>query len=168
MPGIPPHRDGAPRLRRARRADIAALLDQVGGPPGTRLRALSRILKTLVADVYVIDEGGALRGVVAVTYRRSLAHGGLVATIDLLRALTGEGVCEESRSALTAQLVECALFRARRRGCVAIDASAADPDSAQALERAGFAPVAAVRVCSLRSAAPACAESNDPERRGDA
>ncbi|HZR82844.1 MAG TPA: hypothetical protein VFD92_17240 [Candidatus Binatia bacterium] len=140
----------APRLRRARRDDIAALLDHVGGPAAGRLRALRRVLKTLVADVYVLDAGDAVRGVVAVTYRRSLARGGLTATVDLLRAFpAGDAAAGED---VLRALVGCALERARRRGCVTIDSPLADVDAVRALEDAGLAPVATQRELSLRSA----------------
>jgi hypothetical protein len=165
MSGAENERAGALRLRRARREDIPALLPVVGGPAHGRLRALRRILKTLVADVYVLDDGGTLRGVVAVLYRRSVAHGGLVATIDLLALLPGcpdEGAAETVR-----RLVECALSRARRRGCIAADSGLGEPFVVEALEAAGLQPVATQRVLSLRTPPPD-AKSGVPEPRGDA
>src|SRR5215831_2776478 len=133
------HRDAPPstrraRLRRARRADNPALLECVGGPPAGRARALRRLEKTLAADVYVIDDGERLVGVVAVIYRRSLAEGGLVATVDWLAPL---GDDDDAPAAIGA-LVDCALSRARRRGCVAIDATPGDPRVLDAFRARGF------------------------------
>jgi hypothetical protein len=122
------------RLRRARRADTPTLLECVGGPPAGRARALRRLEKALAADVYVIDEGGRLAGAVAVIYRRSLAEGGLVATVDWL-ALLGDDAAAATH---IAELVDCALSRARRRGCVAIDAAPSDPRVLDAFQARGF------------------------------
>ena len=71
-------------LRRARREDIHALIPLTSGPMAGRVRALRRLLKTLVADVYVRCSDKEIHGCVAVVYRRSLREGGLTATIDLL------------------------------------------------------------------------------------
>jgi hypothetical protein len=149
MPGAEADHSGAPRLRRARRADIPALLENVGGPASSHLRNLRRLLKTLVADVYVLAGAGGLLGVVAVTYRRSLAHGGLVATIDLLRVRASADSEADRLSAAT--LVRCAVDRATRRGCVAVDSAIAEVAVADALEHAGLTRVAAHRLLPLRN-----------------
>lgn len=165
------------RIRRARREDIAALLGVAGGPEPGRVRALSRLTKTLAADVYVLERAAEVRGVVAVAYRRSLARGGLVATIDALQALppaagtgsratdpdaTAPGEPEEQSRRDAEALLELALTRARRRGCVAIDAAPPSPHLRAALEARGFVAAAVQLVHSLR--APA-AGGNEPEGR---
>lgn len=109
---------GAPRLRRARRDDIGALLAVTGGPEPGRIRALRRILGSLQCDVHLLDGPGDPLGVVAVGYRRSVAEGGLVATVDLL-CLLGDGGSDPVSALET--LAACAFERARRRGCVAIE-----------------------------------------------
>ena len=144
-----PGTEPAERIRRARRDDIPALLHAVGGPGAGRVRALRRLTKTLVADVYVLDRAAALHGIVAVVYRRSLAHGGLTATIDALSAWGETG--EDQRRRDQAALLACALGRARRRGCVAIDASLPDPDIRTALAAEGFLPAAPQLVLDLRA-----------------
>jgi len=123
------------RVRRARREDIGALVDCVGGPPPGRVRALRRLLKTLAADVYVLDRSGSLDGLVAIHYRRSLTHGGMLATIDALMPL---GAAEDTRREDLGRLVECALTRARRRGCVAIDSCIASADARTVLSENQF------------------------------
>lgn len=115
---------------------MAVLVAHTGGPAAGRLRALRRLLKTLVADVYVIDRAGAVDGAVAVHYRRSLRYGGLVATIDAMFSLRSQP--DERREDL-ALLAGCALTRARRRGCVEIDACIEAEDARRALQDEGFA-----------------------------
>ena len=123
------------KLRRARREDISALIRVVGGPEPARARALRRILKTLVADVYVLERERRIDGVVAVLYRRSVRRGGLVATIDTVESFVEGDLGRED----TARLVALALERARRRGCVAIDATVDDEEARRALRESGFA-----------------------------
>jgi len=166
MRGAEADETGAPRLRRASRADIPALLDDVGGPLAGRLRSLRRLLKTLIADVYVLEHAAAILGVVCVTYRRSLTHGGLVATIDLLRVRPSpdSGAAEQ----VAGLLVGCAVERARRRGCVAIDSPVVDPSVTRALERAGMVEVAPQRLLSLRSSSSAPGENGGAGSRGEA
>ena len=143
------------RIRRARREDIPALLHVVGGPEAGRVRALRRLTKTLDADLYVLDRGALVHGVVAVVYRRSLAHGGLAATIDTLEAwATGD---EDVRRRDAVALLSCAISRARRRGCVAIDTALAADQIRSALEAEGFTPGASQLVLVLRDGAAAAA-----------
>lgn len=123
------------RIRRARRQDVAALLECVGGPAAGRVRALRRLLKTLAADVYVVDRAGAVEGVVAIHYRRSLACGGLLATIDAMMSLRSG---EEQRSEDLALLADCALERARRRGCVGVDSAVEGAEARRVLGDMGF------------------------------
>jgi hypothetical protein len=124
------------RLRRARREDISALLGVVGGAEPARARALRRVLKTLAADVYVLDRDRRIDGVVAVFYRRSLRQGGLVATIDALETFArdagGDGATDLDA------LLDHALDRARRRGCVAVDAATDVEPLQRALALRGF------------------------------
>lgn len=124
------------RLRRARREDISALLRVVGGAEPARARALRRVLKTLAADVYVLDRDQRIDGVVAVFYRRSLRQGGLVATIDSLETFAtganGDGATDRDA------LLDHALDRARRRGCVAVDAATDVEPLQRALALRGF------------------------------
>jgi hypothetical protein len=145
------------RIRRARREDIPALLHLVGGPPAGRVRALRRLTKTLTADVYVLDRASAVQGAVAVIYRRSLAHGGLTATIDTVAAWASAS--DERRTHDdTALLLACAIARARRRGCVAIDSALATAELRDALEAQGFTASATQLVLDLRGDAVAVAE----------
>jgi N-acetylglutamate synthase-like GNAT family acetyltransferase len=128
------------RLRRARREDIPALLGVVGGPAAGRARALRRILKTLAADVYVLDRDRRIDGVVAVFYRRSLHEGGLVATIDALASFAhGEdGSDERSPGADAESLLEHAIERAKKRGCVAVHVAIDSASLRSALGERGF------------------------------
>lgn len=122
-------------------------MDHVGGPATARNRALRRLLSSRTVDVYVVDRAGSLDGIVAVHYRRSLAHGGMLATIDAMISLRQTAL--EGREDL-ALLTECALVRARRRGCVGID-SGIDPDDARrTLQDNGFTAGPAVLGRSLR------------------
>lgn len=143
-----PGTDPAERIRRARRDDITALLHAVGGPEAGRVRALRRLTKTLDADVYVLDRGATLHGVVAVVYRRSLTHGGLTATIDALAAWGAANDAARRRD--ESALIGCALSRARRRGCVAIDSALAQPEIRTALAAEGFLPAVPQLVLHLR------------------
>lgn len=126
--------DGGARLRRARREDIPALLEAVGGAEAARARAIRRVLKTLAADVYVLDRDRRVAGLVAVFYRRSVRSGGLVATIDALECFA-EG---EAAGRDLGVLVDHALERAARRGCVAVDAAADAEPLRRALGERGF------------------------------
>lgn len=139
------------RIRRARREDIPALLHMVGGPEPGRVRALRRLTKTLDADLYVLDRDAAVQGVVAVVYRRSLTHGGLTATIDALAAWTAADAGDRQRDAVA--LLSCAISRARRRGCVAIDTALHADQVHTALEAEGFTSGASQLVLSLRDGA---------------
>lgn len=143
-----PGTEPAERIRRVRRDDISALLHAVGGPEAGRVRALRRLTKTLHADVYVLDRDATLHGVVAVVYRRSLAHGGLTATIDALTTWSPAG--DDARRRDERALVACALSRARRRGCVAVDSALAQPEIRTALAAEGFLPAATQLVLDLR------------------
>jgi hypothetical protein len=127
----------AVRVRRARREDVGKLAERAGGPAAGRIRAVRRLLKTLVADVYVLERDRGIDGVVAVTYRRSLAEGGLQATIDSLHCL-GPGDAEERQADLL-RLLDCALSRAERRGCVAVVCTSDSGEVREELLRRGFA-----------------------------
>jgi N-acetylglutamate synthase-like GNAT family acetyltransferase len=146
------------RIRRARREDIPALLHLVGGPEAGRVRALRRLTKTLTADLYVLDRASAVQGAVAVIYRRSLAHGGLTATIDTIAAWPHEDTGERAHRD-TAALLACAIARARRRGCVAIDTALQRTELRAALEAEGFIPGALQLVLDLRADAAAAARN---------
>jgi hypothetical protein len=135
-------------LRRARREDIAILHPAVGGPAAGRVRALRRLLKTLVADVYVLDRTGRIDGVISLNYRRSFAAGGLVATIDVLLAFR-EGASE--KQADIALLLDHGLLRANKRGCVAIEGCGMDTGLTEALRSQGFGTGPALLHRSLRA-----------------
>ncbi|MEO2169605.1 MAG: hypothetical protein ABGY42_16100 [bacterium] len=130
-------------FRRARREDIHALLALTSGPEAGRIRALRRLLKTLVADTYIRRKDGEITGCVGVLYRRSLACGGLVATIDTLSCTGGE-------PAGATELLDFALARARRRGCVGVDFATADPALEAALTSRGFTAPGRHWVANLR------------------
>jgi N-acetylglutamate synthase-like GNAT family acetyltransferase len=141
----------APRIqpdgfRRARREDIRTLLALTRGPEVGRVRALRRLLKTLAADIYIRRAGGTITGCVGVIYRRSLAHGGLVATIDTLACLTGEPASVVE----SIELLDFALARARRRGCVGVDFATADPNLEAELKNRGFTAPTRQWVANLR------------------
>lgn len=136
------------RLRRATRDDVGLLAGIAGGPEPGRVRATRRILGSLASDVYVaVDGDGPPVGVVMVAYRRSLAHGGLVAEIDLLRCLAP--LSPEGRREVEALLLDGALHRARRRGARAVSAAADGEGRDDLLARAGFDSVAGRRVLPL-------------------
>src|SRR5262249_37184544 len=146
-----------PRVRRARRQDASALERYVGGPEKSRLRALRRRQERLAPDRYVIDEGGRVRGVVAVTYRRSFAEGGLAATLDTLHVFGAPAGVPPEAAAQTIDeyrrlLVDCALERARRRGCLAFDAAPSDVPTQALLETRGFVALERQRRASLGAA----------------
>jgi N-acetylglutamate synthase-like GNAT family acetyltransferase len=155
-PDQEPSRDE--RIRRARREDIPALLHLVGGPEAGRVRALRRLTKTLTADLYVLDRASAVQGAVAVIYRRSLAHGGLTATIDTIEAWPDEDTGARARGD-TAALLACAIARARRRGCVAIDTALPSTELRATLEAQGFIPGATQLVLNLREDAAIAARN---------
>src|SRR5690242_20478119 len=79
LPGTPM------RVRRGRRhdfADVEAVLGRTGGSE----RFYRRLTRDLAVDVYVAEDGsGAIVGVVTVAYARSLAAGGLAATLEVAR-----------------------------------------------------------------------------------
>lgn len=137
------------RLRRATRDDVGLLAGISGGPEAGRIRATRRILGSLVADVYLAIEGdGSPCGVFMVAYRRSLSQGGLVAEIDLLQCLgpLPPPVAEE----VLALLLDGALRRAQRRGCVAVSVAAEDEARERLLAAAGFEAFAGRRLLPLR------------------
>jgi hypothetical protein len=75
-------------------------------------RYLRRQLDDLGSDVYVAEaEGGAIVGVVAIAYLRSLRRGRWSAVLDAARAP------DESSVPLLDGLIAFAEDRARRRGC---------------------------------------------------
>jgi hypothetical protein len=133
-------------LRRARREDIHALIPLTSGPMAGRVRALRRLLKTLVADVYVRVANDDINGCVAILYRRSLQNGGLTATIDTLISTEAGTSGDQARQ----ELLDLALQRARRRGCVAVDCATDDPELAGAIAATGFQPGGSRWVTSLR------------------
>ena len=163
-----PEEGRATRLRRARRDDIPALLGVVGGPLAGRPRALRRILKTLAADVYVLDRGKRIDGVVAVFYRRSVREGGLVAIIDALATFAhgDESAGEGPRSTDVASLLEHAIERARKRGCVAVHAAIDSASLRAALGERGFVTGPPQLVCALDSGAGREAAPEVEERDG--
>lgn len=154
LPCAPGH-----RVRRARRDDVPRLVPWVGGPVAGRPRALRRLQRSLSSDLYVLEREGALRGVVAVGYRRSLARGGLVATIDELRLLPSVGGAAAAAAPDLELLLDCALTRAQRRGCVSIDAAPGDTGVGAALLARGFSPAAPLLERSFRADAEAPAGS---------
>ncbi|MCW5893511.1 MAG: NAD-glutamate dehydrogenase [bacterium] len=101
------------RVRRARRQDLPRLAPLLAGDAAGRdRRFFRRLLADLGADVYVAeDAAGALVGVVAVAYVRSLAAGRTAALLDA--ACLRPGVDE----AVLDGLLAVAATRARRRGC---------------------------------------------------
>ncbi len=126
------------RVRRGRRhdfADVQAVLGRTGD--GRTERFFRRLTRDLAVDVYVAEDGsGAIVGVVTVAYARSLAAGGLAATLEVVRRAAGGG----SDDGLAAGLVDFATDRARRRGCRALAArvATADPDLRAVLLARGF------------------------------
>ncbi len=138
------------------------MLGAAQSPPEGQVRALRRLLKTLASDVYVEVSGEnpeALSGVVALGYRRSLRHTGLVGTIDTLACLqpppdgvTPEGSLGETQDLLPAPdaaalqatfltLLRCAIWRAQRRGCVLLEAPGLNPAAEPLAHAAGFVAV---------------------------
>ena len=175
-------------VRRARRTDIAALLPVVVAPPAARVRALRRLLASLATDVYVqlADDGSeTLTGVVAVGYRRSLRHGGLVGTIDTLAALAPTGRRDEGSAdtadrnlpapaeppqladALLEELLACAAWRAGRRGCVALEAPGLLTRAGAVAQRAGFTTTGEPHLVLLldRAQIPPVTNTAEPEER---
>lgn len=104
--------DGGLRLRRARRTDLTRLRRLVPASADARAeRFHRRTLADLAHDVYVAEgPDGALVGVVAVGYVRSLEQGRHTAVLDTAR------VDPETGQLLDA-LLDLAEARARRRGC---------------------------------------------------
>lgn len=138
------------KLRRATRDDVGLLARIMGGPERGRIRTARRILAGLVSDVYLaVEADGSPVGVVMVAYRRSLSQGGLVAEIDLLRCVAP--LPPEARDEVVGLLLEGAVIRARRRGCVAIWAAEEDEDRARLLGGSGFEAFAGRRLLPLRT-----------------
>jgi L-amino acid N-acyltransferase YncA len=104
--------EGGLRLRRGRRTDVARLRRLVPAPLEPRAERFDRrTLADLGHDVYVAEApDGALVGVVAVGYVRSLQQGRHTAVLDTARVEPGNG-------ALLEALLDLAEERARRRGC---------------------------------------------------
>jgi N-acetylglutamate synthase-like GNAT family acetyltransferase len=105
--------DGGLLLRRARRADLDRLRGLLSGRPAPRAERFDRrTLADLGQDVYVAEApDGALVGVVAVAYVRSLRGGRFAGVLDTARAAAG------AAPALLEALLDVAEERARRRGC---------------------------------------------------
>jgi N-acetylglutamate synthase-like GNAT family acetyltransferase len=101
------------RVRRGRRSDVPALKAVLGDAAGDRLeRRYRRMLADLGNDIYVAeDAAGAIVGVVALNYARSLCGGGPSAMLDGARA------CREPARPLLEGLIAFAEDRARRHGC---------------------------------------------------
>ena len=101
------------RVRRGRRHDLPQLQAVLGAAGDGRLKRLyGRILKDLRNDVYVAEEpGGAIVGMVALMYARSLVQGGLAAMLDGVRTRHAPA------GPVLDGLVAFAEERARRRGC---------------------------------------------------
>lgn len=137
-----------PRLRRARRDDIGVLAAVTGGPEAGRIRCLRRILGSLASDVYLALDGAGPRGVVMVAYHRSIARGGLVGTVDVLASLDPPGAVLSRE--VGGLLLDCVLERARRRGCVSIEAACEDEGLSALFASAGFEGFAARRSLPLR------------------
>lgn len=103
------------RVRRARRQDLARLTPLLGAAADRDRRVFRRLLADLGMDVYVAeDAAGALVGLVAVGYVRSVATGRTAALLDAARVLPGAG------DGVLDGLLAVAATRARRRGCVAL------------------------------------------------
>src|SRR5207249_5975296 len=78
----------AVRVRRGRRRDLAQVQSLLGMPDEPRLaRFFRRLVADLGSDVYVAENpDGAIVGLVAVVYARSLVRGGVTASLDGARA----------------------------------------------------------------------------------
>jgi hypothetical protein len=109
------------RVRRGRRSDVArvrALLPVADEP--RRHRFDRRTFASLAGDVYVAEDArGAIVGVVAVGYHRSLAEGRYAAVLDAARTAADSAL-------LLDRLIAFAESRARRRGCRSL-AARVDP-----------------------------------------
>jgi hypothetical protein len=114
--------DAGVRVRRGRRRDLPQVQSLLGIAGGDRLeRYFRRIVADLGTDLYVAeDREGAIVGLVSVVYARSLACGGLSATLDGARATP----------AVLDGLLAFAEERARRRGCVRLTAAPDPGDTA--------------------------------------
>jgi len=119
-----------------------------GGPEAGRIRCLRRILGSLASDVYLALDGAGPRGVVMVAYHRSIARGGLVGTVDVLASLDPTGAVLSRE--VGGLLLDCVLERARRRGCVSIEAACEDEGLSALFASAGFEGFAARRSLPLR------------------
>lgn len=106
-------------IRRGRRRDLPAVERVLGRTSATGFaRIYRRIVADLGTDVYVAeDPAGAIVGLVAVVYARSLVRGGVSALLDGARAA--------ARPVLDG-LVAFAEERARRRGCRRLEAFVGD------------------------------------------
>jgi L-amino acid N-acyltransferase YncA len=115
--------EGDLRLRRGRRTDLAGLRRLVPARPDGRTERFDRrTLADLSHDVYVAEApDGALVGVVAIGYVRSLQHGRYTAVLDTARVEPGTGRLLEA-------LLDLAEERARRRGCRQVRACPAPGD----------------------------------------
>ena len=104
-------------VRRGRRQDLTRVSAMLGAaaatsPPERLAHFFRRVLADLGSDVYVAEDArGEIVGLVAVTYARSLMHGGHSALLDGVRT------CREPAGPLLEGLLLFAEERARRRGC---------------------------------------------------
>jgi GNAT superfamily N-acetyltransferase len=128
-------------IRRARRTDFTLVMKLLADsglavPPPERavLRRFRNLVADLGSDLYLALVDGTLAGLVHVTYARQLSTPALA---DLAQLLVAES---HRRRGIGRQLLQLAVVRARKRGCVALSCRLPErSEAATALLRAaGF------------------------------
>jgi N-acetylglutamate synthase-like GNAT family acetyltransferase len=135
--------DGGDRARRASRHDLPALRRLLGVAGERSERFDRRLLRALVADVYVVDGPEGLRGAVSLGFVRSFATGGWRAELDGLWVAPGA-------ETLIEPLVAFAEARAATHQCHELLVIAAASAALSAvLARRGYAESAAWRTAVI-------------------
>jgi N-acetylglutamate synthase-like GNAT family acetyltransferase len=144
------------KLRRARRTDFARIVAVLAAsgqavPPPDRatLRRFRRVVADLGSDLYVALERERPVGVVYVTYARQLATAAR-ARVETLAVAPGINA-----AAATAALLDCAVARARRRGCAALWLAEGSAAGAAVDGRDGWRVVGGTLVMELSPDGPA-------------
>jgi GNAT superfamily N-acetyltransferase len=126
-------------IRRGRRTDYEALAALCAWPsegdrPHAARRRFRRTISDLGYDLYVAEARGEPVGIVAVSYVRNLALGGLRATLEELRVRA-----DRRGAGIGRRLLTFAIERARRRGALRFEARPEDEGAERFLDRFGLA-----------------------------
>jgi len=141
---------GSMKIRRGKRTDFPALLTLLtpGGTQEsdkTQARYWRRLASDPTHDFYVADQEGKVRGMVLVSYTRSLTEQRWQAIFDLIAPVST--TCD-----IAQELLNFAKLRARRRGCQRLQICFKAYEHQEQLAfllRAGFLGIGEVLSCKL-------------------